>query len=189
MHTQHWCHTVYFPKNLPRLCWLSFLLNSTACFSRFTELTPPPAPSLHLSCQPVTSVPLSLLCPNSEKNIYAQCQPAESSLLMEKSPRWEPRSSPGNEVGSVPSPPSTALKNTRSISAVVCWPVWAITPASALKPLYMLGKNRCVTHWMPTLSKGAYWLQPHEANALRDESTRFHHNDISKWAVTVIIIH
>jgi len=146
-------HTVHFPNNLLCLCWLSFVLNCTACFSRFTERTPPPAPSLHLSCQPVTSVPLSLLCPNSEKNIYAQCQPAESSLLMEKSPQWEAQSCPGNEVGSIPGPPSTTLKNLRSISTVVCWPVWALTPATALEQLYSLGKNRHVTHWIQ--SKGA----------------------------------
>lgn len=49
-------------------------------------------------------------------------------------------------------PPSAPLENIRSISAVVCWPVWAITPAAALGPLYTLGKNRNVTHCMATLS-------------------------------------
>lgn len=36
---------------------------------------------------------------------------------------------------------SKLLKNISSISAVVCWPVWAITPATFQLLLYTLGKN------------------------------------------------
>lgn len=33
-------HTLHFPNNWPCLCWLSFLINCTACFSRFIERLP-----------------------------------------------------------------------------------------------------------------------------------------------------
>lgn len=90
--TQHWgqLFTQQFTMSLLAL----FLFKLDCLFFQIHWADSPAcslSPSVMSACDECSS--LSLLCPNSEKNIYAQHQPAESSLLMEKSPRWEPESS------------------------------------------------------------------------------------------------